>query len=163
MKTFVVLSALVLAVCVVTSQGKPTGNTNINQNSNENSNFDILSSFLSSWIQQRKAKAATKAVASRAGTESPVAVTTAKPVVADVQEDNQQAVVEIETPADDSVVEVASIDESAPRAEPQQEEPQQDELQQEEVQEEEAQQDEPQPEDMASQFKFIQTMMTKDF
>lgn len=104
-------------------------------------------------IQQRKAKAAAKAVASRADVESPVAVTTAKSVVADVQEDNQQVADEIETPADDSVVEVASMDESASRSEAQQDEPQQDE----------PQQDEPQQDDLASQLKFIQTMMTKDF
>ncbi|XP_046652065.1 uncharacterized protein LOC124342898 [Daphnia pulicaria] len=65
MKSSVALSALVLAVCVVSSQGKSFGNKNVNKNVNGNSNgdFDFLSSFLDSILsQERKGKA----VASRA-------------------------------------------------------------------------------------------------
>lgn len=56
---------MVLAVCVVSSQGKSFGNKNVNKNVNDNSNsdFDFLSSFLDSILsQERKGKA----VASRA-------------------------------------------------------------------------------------------------
>lgn len=136
MRIIVALSALVLAVCIVTSQCKPTGNTNINQNSNANSNFDFLSSFLSSvLIQQRKAKA----IASRAKVESPAAVSIAQPT-AEAQQDVKQTADESQAPAEDTVVDVASTDESAPRSEPQE--------------------DAPQDED---QFMFIQSRMAQDF
>lgn len=136
MRIIVALSALVLAVCIVTSQCKPTGNTNINQNSNANSNFDFISSFLSSvLIQQRKAKA----IASRAKVESPAAVSIAQPT-AEAQQDVKQTADESQAPADDIVVDVASTDESAPRSEPQE--------------------DAPQDED---QFMFIQSRMAQDF
>lgn len=136
MRIIVALFALVLAVCIVTSQCKPTGNTNINQNSNANSNFDFLSSFLSSvLIQQRKAKA----IASRAKVESPAAVSIAQPT-AEAQQDVKQTADESQAPADDTVVDVASTDESAPRSEPQEDAPQDDD-----------------------QFMFIQSRMAQDF
>ncbi|KAK4030173.1 hypothetical protein OUZ56_023150 [Daphnia magna] len=136
MRIIVALSALVLAVCIVTSQCKPTGNTNINQNSNANSNFDFLSSFLSSvLIQQRKAKA----IASRAKVESPAAVSIAQPT-AEAQQDVKQTADESQAPAEDTVVDVASTDESAPRSEPQEDAPQDDD-----------------------QFMFIQSRMAQDF
>jgi len=55
-------SALILAVCVVSIQGKSFGNRNVNKNVNDNSNsdFDFLSSFLDSMLsQERKGKTVT--------------------------------------------------------------------------------------------------------
>ncbi|EFX80546.1 hypothetical protein DAPPUDRAFT_304014 [Daphnia pulex] len=80
MKSFVALSALVLlAVCVVSSQGKSFGNKNVNKNVNDNSNsdFDFLSSFLDSYLsqQEKKGKAA-KAVPASVPIASKSAVTT---------------------------------------------------------------------------------------
>ncbi|XP_046453338.1 uncharacterized protein LOC124200968 isoform X3 [Daphnia pulex] len=82
MKSFVALSALVLAVCVVSSQGKSFGNKNVNKNVNDNSNsdFDFLSSFLDSYLSQQekkgKAAKAAKAVPASVPIASKSAVTT---------------------------------------------------------------------------------------
>nr|CAH0099442.1 unnamed protein product [Daphnia galeata] len=97
MKSFVALSALIFAVCVVSSQCRSAGNrnTNINTNTNTNTNGDFLSSYLNSMMdQERKGKA----VASRA----------ASPAAPEAQQEDQLAAEVVEAPpaaaeADESI------------------------------------------------------------